>query len=129
MARSIAVLSLVAVLAVLTLMHRGAEGCPQYPPGQRCEVGRFLGPQWVWTGEDITNVTLQNDGRIEAWGPTACCAICQKYIADNGSKTCIGFTLFLTKADNGTSTCTLKHTAMATGAKCPPNQNCVSGML
>lgn len=26
MARSIAVLSLVAVLAVLTLMHRGAEG-------------------------------------------------------------------------------------------------------
>ena len=35
----------------------------------------------------------------------------------------------LTSSDNGQSTCTLLHTAMATGEKCPVNQTCISGML
>lgn len=35
----------------------------------------------------------------------------------------------ITQGDNAKSTCILKHTAMATGEKCPANETCISGML
>lgn len=36
---------------------------------------------------------------------------------------------YLASADNANSTCTLKHTAMATGEKCPANVMCISGKI